>query len=279
MNASTPLRPALALAALVATAACGAAALPGTCRDGSCTANVDEKLAAAPCAGAPILLAWRQAGGAVLIQCETADADMDKPSFVFDRRAPGGPAYELTGMRFFQASALPELAGGGAPDTFAAHALCRRPEPPLAAPGELLLGEKVPADDPKNPYCYRLLRVSTQAGGITIRADDGDAPKASPTHAGWDRLAAKMSALIPAHAEAAARQDAVVRHAKAPLRDAPDLAAAPHGYLVQGDAVAIVDRARSADGWLKVRYVGRSGSAIERWARADDLDVAAAAAR
>ena len=270
-----------------ATFGCVAADRPlqATCDGGVCVANLGEEAAMAPCAGATLLLAWRQAGGATLIQCNTSDAEMDRPSFAYDRDHPAAPAFALTGMRFFMGDAL---AAGSVGDQFAARGFCNPPKPPRMAPGEILIGEKVPADDEKNPYCYRVLRIGTTPGGVAIKADDNDAPKAEARHADWDKLAAKMTALIratgnvaPAAASHAAPTGAAVAHivhAKAPLRDGPDAGLAERGYLVQGDAVTLLDRSKAADGWIKVRYVGKSGKAIERWARADDLDIEAPAA-
>jgi hypothetical protein len=151
--------------------------------------------------------------------------------------------------------------------------------------GEIVLTRKVPSNNGKSPYCALVSRVSTEDTGIAIRGNDPDMPKADTAHGDWDKLAAAMAALIPAAggaapvpAAGASADTARVVHAKAPLRDAPDLGAAPHGYLVQGDAVTVLDRSRTADGWVKARYVGKGGSAIERWIRADDLGLAQPAA-
>lgn len=291
----TPRRAAVArlasLAALCATFALDALAasdpLKPECANGVCNAMVhDEKAAIAPCENAIILLAWRQAGGATLIQCETADADMDKPSFVYNRDTPSAPAFPLTGMRYFVSSFLGDLASGKVPDKFSSHALCQPPKPSRMAAGEILIGEKVPNQDEKNPYCYRVLRISTTTGGVAIKADDNDSPKAEARHADWDKLAATMTTLIRASGgvasaavtQAAGAGVAHVIHAKAPLRDSPDAGVAAHGYLVQGDEVTLLDRSKAADGWFKVRYVGKSGKAIDRWIHADDLDVGAPAA-
>jgi hypothetical protein len=274
---------ALCAGVAVHAAAAGDAPKP-SCKDGVCTLNLDAKDSAAPCAGATLLLAWRQAGGATLIQCATDDADMDKPSFAYDRDAPAAPAFPLTGMRFFMSDVL---GGGAVSDKFASRGFCQPPKPPRMTAGEILIGEKVPSEDEKNPYCYRALRVGTTSAGVAIRADDGDSPKPEAKHADWDKLAAKMTALIRASngtpqaaATAPASAGAIlvhVVHAKAPLRDSPDAGAAVHGYLVQGDEVTLLDRSKAADGWFKVRYAGKSGKAIERWIRAEAVDASAPA--
>ena len=267
---------------VVLDAVAGNGKLQPSCADGVCEATVEKNAAYAPCEDAVILLAWRQAGGATLIQCMTDDADMDKPSFVYDRDKPAAPAYPLTGMRYFVSAYLGELASGKVGDKFSSHALCKPPTPPRMAPGDILIGEKVPTQDNNNPYCYRVLRVASTRSGVVMRADDGDSPHVEAKHADWDGLAAKMTSLIasagspvPADVPDTASSGGPllhVVHAKAPLRDSPDSGVAQHGYLVQGDAVSVLDRTKAANGWLKVHYVGKSGKAIDRWVRADDLE-------
>ena len=269
---------------VVLDAVAGKGKLQPSCADGVCETTVEKNAAYAPCEDAVILLAWRQAGGATLIQCMTDDADMDKPSFVYDRDKPAAPAYPLTGMRYFVSAYLGELASGKVGDKFSSHALCQPPKPPRMAAGEILIGEKVPSQDNDNPYCYRVLRVATTPTGVVMRADDKDSPRVEAKHADWDKLAAKMTALIASAGPAVAADTpdsessggAMVHvvHAKAPLRDGPDAGLAQHGYLVQGDEVSVLDRSKAADGWLKVHYVGKNGKAIDRWARADDLEAA-----
>jgi hypothetical protein len=59
------------------------------------------------------------------------------------------------------------------------------------------------------------------------------------------------------------------------LSDKPKTQFAPDDDRLHGARqVALLDRSQAAAGWLKVRYVGRSGKAIERWVRAEDLDAA-----
>jgi hypothetical protein len=274
-------------ASVIATAATAADSLADAkCANGVCVSNVNEDTTLAPCADAlVVLLAWRQAGGATLIQCVTKDAEMDKPSFIYNRDAPAAPAYAVTGMRYFDAGVL---ASGGVSDQFASRGFCKGTKPTRMAFGEILVGEKIPSGDDNDPYCYSVNRISSTPGGVIVKADDNKNPKPEARHADWDKLAAHMTALIRAHggaAPAAAAQPApagaAIAHvvdAKAPLRDTPDAGVAPHGYLVQGDEVSVLDRSKAAEGWLKVRYVAKSGKAIDRWVRADDLDIEVPAA-
>lgn len=249
-----------------AALASGADALANRqCAGGVCLANVDATLAVEPCRNANLVVAWAQAGGAMAIECWTNDAAMEQPIYVFDRRNPNGPAYDLAGIRAFSPEALPQLAHVPGEGNDALLPACRKPAPPSMAPGELLLTEKVPSDNERHPYCYRVLRVATTPAGVAIRADDGHAPKAGPANPDWRELASRMAALA-AQAEAQAR--ARVTRTRAPLRDRADPKAPQHGFLVAGDVVTVLER----DGALvKVRYVSAKGVAIERWIGKDDL--------
>ena len=237
------------------------------CAGGVCLANVDAKFAVEPCRDANLVLAWAQAGGAMAIQCWTSDAAMDQPIHVFDRRNPAGPAYDLTGVRAFSPEALAQLAHVPGDGNDALLPACRKPVPPLMAPGELLLTEKVPSDNERHPYCYRVLRVATLPSGVAIRADDGRSPRADAANAEWRELASRMTALV-AQAQADAQVRSRVTRARAPLRDRADPKSAPHGFLVAGDVVTVLDRVGAL---VKVRYVNAKGVAIERWVAKEDL--------
>lgn len=245
--------------------ALAADALPDRqCSGGVCMANIDAKLSIAPCANANLLVAWSQAGGAMAVQCMTDAAPMDQPIHVFDRRNPNALAFDLTGVRAFMSETLPQLAHVPGEGNDALLPACRRPAPPTMALGELLLTEKVPSDNERHPYCYRVLRVASGPAGIAIRADDGSPPRAGKPDADWNALAAKMAALV---ARADAQSRARVTRSHAPLRDARG---ATHGFLVKSDAVVVLERSAPA-GLVKVLYVGRDGRAIERWIAGDDL--------
>lgn len=237
------------------------------CGGGVCMANVDPKLSIAPCANANLVIAWSQTGGAMAIQCMTDAAPMDQPIHVFDRRNPHAPAYDLTGIRAFTSETLPQLAHVPGDGNDALLPACRRPAPPTMALGELLLTEKAPSDNERHPYCYRVLRVASGPAGIAIRADDGKPPQAGTPDADWHDLAARMSALA---AQADTQSRSRVTRKRAPLRDAPDAKSAPHGFLVAGDAVTVVERPADA-GLVKVLYMNAKGVAIERWIARDDI--------
>ena len=255
------------LSAAAATASAADVLADRQCGGGVCLANIDAKLALAPCRNANLVVAWAQAGGAMAVQCMTDVAPADQPILVFDRRHPNAPAYDLTGVRAFTSEALPQLAHVPGEGNDALLPACRRPAPPTMAPGELLLTEKVASDNERHPYCYRVLRVATTATGIAIRADDGKPPQAGKPDADWHDLAAKMSALV-AQVDAQARSR--VTRTRAPLRDAPDPKAAPHGFLVAGDTVTVLDRPPGGS-LVKVLYVNAKGVAIERWIGQDDI--------
>ena len=258
---------AFALLACAATALAADTLPDRQCSGGVCMANVDAKLSVAPCTNANLVVAWSQAGGAMAIQCMTDVAAMDQPIHVFDRRNPVALAWDLTGIRAFTSETLPQLAHVPGEGNDVLLPACRRPAPPTMALGELLLTEKVPSDNERNPYCYRVLRVASGPAGVAIRADDGKPPQPGKPDADWHDLAAKMSALV-AQADAQAR--ARVTRTRAPLRDAPDAKAAPHGFLVAGDAVTVTDRP-AAGGLVKVLYVNAKGMAVERWIGKGDI--------
>ena len=261
-------RSAFAAALCFAASAIAADALAGRqCSGAVCMANVDPSLAVAPCANANLTLAWSQAGGAMSIQCWTDDAPMEQPIFVFDRRAPRGLAYELTGIRAFAPESLPQIANPRRDENDAMLLACQPPKPPVMATGELLLTERSPSSDDRHPYCYRILRVATTPAGVVIRADDGRVPRAVKDSVEWAALAAKMSALV---AKADAASHARVSRARAPLRDAPDPKSSPHGFLVAGDSVVVLDRSGSG-GLVKVLYLNAKGVAIERWIAGRDI--------
>jgi hypothetical protein len=262
-------RHALACTLLLAGAAASASDVLSDrqCSAGVCMANVDATLAIAPCERANLVVAWAQAGGAMAIECWTQDGPMDQPVFVFDRRFANGPVYDLAGVRAFAPESLPQIANPHRDENDAMLPACQPPKPAAMAPGELLLTQKVPSDDGRHPYCYRILRVATRATGIAIRADDGHPPQPGTNAADWAALAAKMSALA-AQSDAQAR--ARVTRARAPLRDTPVLKAAPHGWLVAGDTVTVLDRT-PVSGMVKVLHVGAKGLAIERWISKDDI--------
>jgi hypothetical protein len=264
------LRPhaiACALLAFGATALAADALPDRQCSGGVCMANVDATLSMSPCPNANLVLAWSQVGGAMAVQCMTDAAPMDQPIHVFDRRNPNAPAWELTGIRAFTSETLPQLAHVPGDGNDALLPACRRPAPPTMALGELLLTEKAPSDNERHPYCYRVLRVASGPAGVAIRADDGKPPQAGKPDPDWHDLAARMSALA-AQADAQARSR--VTRPRAPLRDAPDAKAAPHGFLVAGDTVTVVDQPLHG-GLVKVLYVSAKGVAIERWIARDDI--------
>ncbi len=237
------------------------------CRDGVCMANVDPKLAIAPCENANLTLAWAQAGGAMAIQCWTGEAAMDQPILVFDRRLHAWPSYEMTGVRPFAPESLAQIANPRRDPNDALLRACQPPRPPTMAPGELLLTEKVPSGDERNPYCYRVLRVVTLPHDIAIRPDDGQALQANRGIAEWNALAARMTALV---AQADARVRAHVTRTRAPLRDTPDAKAPQHGFLISGDSVVVLDRSGSG-ALARVLYVNAKGVAIERWIASRDI--------
>src|SRR3954469_16410251 len=111
VRSRSPSLPAACALAVACTAGLAADPLSNrACGDGVCMANVDARQSLAPCRDANLVIAWSQVGGAMAIQCWTDAAPEDQPLFVFDRRAPRGPAWELAGVRAFAPDSLPQLA-------------------------------------------------------------------------------------------------------------------------------------------------------------------------
>lgn len=261
MVRSRPSSPLVACAlAFAAAAALAADPLSNrACADGVCMANVDARQSLEPCRDANLVIAWSQVGGAMAIQCWTDTAPEDQPIYVFDRRAPRGPTWELAGVRAFAPDSLPQLANRQRHESDAMPRACQPPDPPAMAPGELLLTEKTATG------CLRILRVASGVRGLAISADDGRAPVSARDAADWSALATRMSALAaPVDAQARAH----VTRARAPLRDAPDAKASSHGWLVKGDAVVVLER---RPGVARVLYAGRDGKVIERWIAQGDI--------
>ena len=256
------------LACTLAFAAAALAADPlsnRACADGVCLANVDARQSTEPCRDANLVIAWSQLGGAMAIQCWTDAAPEDQPLFVFDRRQPRGPAWELAGVRAFAPDSLPQLANRQRHESDAMPFACRPPDPPTMAPGELLLTEKLPAADARAPSCLRILRVTSGAKGLAISADDGRVPPPARETSDWSALAARMSTLA-AQVDAAVR--AHVTRARAPLRDAPEPRSAPRGWLARGDAVVVLER---KSGLARVLHMGRDGKATAHWIAQGDI--------
>ena len=263
MLRSRPSSPLVACAlAFAAAAALAADPLSNrSCNDGVCMANVDGRQSLEPCRDANLVLAWSQVGGAMAIQCWTDAAPEDQPLFVFDRRAPHGPAWELAGVRAFAPDSLPQIANRQRHESDAMPRACQPPDPPTMAPGDLLLTEKAASG------CLRILRVSSGARVVALGADDGRTPAPTRDGSDWAALAARMSALA---AQVDALAHAHVTRARAPLRDTPDPKAPARGWLAKGDAVVVLER-RPAGGLVKVIHAGRDGKAIERWIAPGDI--------
>ncbi len=271
-----------AVLAPASSAADGAGVAPFDCVHGVCGFNaLAADLRVAPCKHKSVLLAYERAGGATLVQCSSAAGSGDNLSYLFDRNRAQAGGVELAGTRLLKAGDLAEAAAVGVPDRFSPLPLCK-PEPAAAAVGELLLIAKTPAAGSDASYCYRLLRVRSSPRGVVVQGDDGSSQAASAKLlAKWSPLTARLLPYVDTDAGSqavpAAGPTARVSRAKAVLFDTPDSTAPTRMYLVGGDTVQILDTAKRSDGWLQVRYIGRTGRPIDRWIRASDLDSGAAA--
>jgi hypothetical protein len=139
----------------------------------------------------------------------------------------------------------------------------------------LLKKESTGSDE--NPYCFRVYYVDGEPK-LTVRSDSGEQvkPADATTVERWQHI---RSNLIPYMTANERRPDdpkestrkAIVRADRASLYLHPEPHSAGKMYLVKGDSVEILDRTKAAAGWYLVRYITKSGKAIEHWMRAEDL--------
>jgi hypothetical protein len=62
----------------------------------------------------------------------------------------------------------------------------------------------------------------------------------------------------------------LVRPKKSPLYDFPSVAGKTGMYLIQGDVVSEIEHGSS--GWIRIKYIEKSGKILLKWMRASDLD-------
>lgn len=166
------------------------------CNSGVCGFNVTAAdLRIAPCKGRSILVAYSRTGGATLIQCSTPDAVSESLSYLFDRHAAGGPAFELRGARFIKPDFLEEAVETGIPDRFGAVPLCAPPKPGTAASGELLLVVRTAGPRVGEDECYHLWRVPSETAKLVIKSAEGKAP--IPSRAAGAKWRALVRLLLP----------------------------------------------------------------------------------
>lgn len=258
--------------------ACSAedAVSPPACSDGVCVINVFAKaLVTPPCGDDSVLVAYSQANGATLIQCSDPESAEDNKAFVYDRHDVSAKSYEFRGGRFIRPDYLPTAMSEGIPDKFGAVPLCAMKDRRPAASGEMLLAEKQTDDSAGAPYCYRIHYVVVGKAGLQVIGDDGkELPTLSPTAAtAWTKLRQNLSPYIdPKSDVAASASQASVRSDKARLFQSPNIDSRTRMYLIKGDHVEILDDTQLNSGWCKVRYLSKSGKAIEAWMQSSDLD-------
>ncbi len=249
---------------------------PPACSDGVCVVNVFSKtLIGPPCVDDSLLVVYSQASGATLIQCSDPESAENNKAFVYDRRDGDSTSYEFRGGRFIRPDYLATAASDGIPDKFGAVPLCLVKDRRPAASGEMLLAEKQPNESPGASYCYHIHYVVVGSAGLQIISDDGQQlPALSPAATNeWAELRQNLSPYIePKPDIAAPTPQASVRSDKARLFQSPNLDSRTRMYLVKGDHVEILDDTQLNTGWCKVRYLPKSGKAIEAWMQSSDLD-------
>jgi hypothetical protein len=249
------------------------------CSADVCVVNVlDTSLITGPCTGYTVLLAYSTTSGATLIQCNAPSSNQDNRTFVFDRLNGGAKSFEVHGGRFLRPGAWDQVEREGVRDEFGLVPLC--PQTKRAAPGagELIIVEKHPGDSDEHPYCYRVNYVVTGSNRLTLRSDEGKelTPLSQQGSEEWARLRQKLapySAAERASEPAKAGKAASVTSMKAVLYLTPSKTDASKMYLIKGDQVEVMDDSKLAEGWCMIRYVTKTGKAIERWALAEDLEI------
>jgi hypothetical protein len=256
---------------------------PPECADEVCVVNViAEKLIAAPCVGYSVLAAYSKSNGAALIQCSKPAAE-DNKVFIYDRRDRTARSFEFNGGRFIRPDYLAKAQTQGVPDKFGPVPLCPAQNREAAKAGQLLVAEKQPTTSENDPYCYRIHHVVTAKGSLSIRSDDGKelSPLADKAATEWNPLRENLSHYVdPQNAAGTRKQaphetarNASIGSATARLFTSPNSAAASKMYLVKGDKVQVIDNSKMGDGWCLIRYVTKTGKTIEKWAKAQDLEL------
>lgn len=248
------------------------------CSANVCVVNVIAKsLVTPPCTGYSVLVAYSTVSGATMIQCSAASNAQDNKTFIYDRLRGDVKTFEFQGGRFIRPDAWAKVENEGIRDQFASSPLCPAKKRESPGAGVLIVVEKHPSDSDEHPYCYSVNYVVAGENSLTVRGDDGKelTPLSEKASEGWIQLKQKLAPYIGAgHASQPSKgKPASVTSERASLYLTPNAADASKMYLVKGDKVEVIDSSKLGDGWCFVRYVTKRGSAIERWARAQDLDV------
>lgn len=255
-----------ALFAIPAVALAVQAIAPFDCVQGVCGFNaLSPELRIAPCSNRSILVAYSHDSGATLIQCSSTANTSENVSYVFDRFVSNGRQFELSGTRFIKQDYLGEAVDTGIPDRFGSVPLCSPAAAKTVRPDEIVVVRKAPGEGTYG-YCYRILRILGGPNGVSVEPEGGALTRASAAmRAEWLPLSERILAFLPGTLTAR------VVAPKAPLFRDPDPTAGTKMYLVKGDTARVLDETRVHAGWIKVRYVTRTGRAIDMWVHASDL--------
>ncbi len=244
-----------------------------------CTINVFAKsLITAPCVGFSVLATYSTRNGATLIQCSQFTEPENNRLFIYDRQKHDGKAFEFDGGSTITAEGLAEAKTEGIPDKFASRPLCAAKGREEPGEGDLVFIEKRPNNSEDDPYCYRAYYVVAGASGLTVHSDEGKelTPLPEKGTEEWSRLRQKLEPYMAGEKAAEPAKPgkaAAVKSEKASLYMKANTSDASKMYLVKGDKVEVIDESKAGDGWFRIRFVTKSGKAIERWAQAQDLEV------
>jgi hypothetical protein len=244
------------------------------CSSKVCVINIlSQNLVAAPCLGYSVLVAFSESSGATLIQCSKPDT-LDNKLFIYNRNDSSAQSYEFFGGRFIRPDYLATAAKEGIPDKFGPIPLCKADTATTSSEGKLLIAEKQTTNNEQNPYCYKIYYVTSTKADLTIKSDSG--LKMSSASAKAAQKWAVMRKTVSRHIETA---DPTVRwhkvtvtSAKAPLYTSPNSKATTRMYLVRGDMIEILDDSNPDRGWVRIRYITKSGKTLDSWIQSRDLE-------
>jgi hypothetical protein len=88
----------------------------------------------------------------------------------------------------------------------------------------------------------------------------------------WANMRKAVSRYIATVEPTARLSKVTVTSEKAPLYSSPNTDATTRMYLVRGDSIEILDDSNPDRGWVRIRYITKSGKALDRWIQSHDLE-------
>jgi len=194
--------------------------------------------------------------------------------FIYNKNDSSVPPYEFFGGRFIRPDYLATAAKEGIPDKFGPIPLCKADAVTTLAEGKLLIAEKQTSNNEQNPYCYKINYVTSTKAGLIIKSDSGRKISSVSAKAAqkWDSMRKAVSRQIETVEPTVRLRKVTVTSAKAPLYTSPNSDATTSMYLVRGDMIEILDDNNPDRGWIRIRYITKSGKALDSWIQSRDLE-------